>query len=216
MANSKLEILCKEWVNSHSLHYGERYTLRYKSKKSRYFESPNYLEKYYVTSKGKVYKRIKKSSLYQEVTYYVSIDMRKHRITPSYNIRVKINGKLIQLNRLVATIWVRNLKPDLYNIVMHLDNNKFNNSSKNLQWGTQSMNICQARDEGRLPTLFVSGPTNPSFGKRFSKLDIEMENSLISDIKSGKFTRVELSKMYKVSRATINNILKRKGLYYVK
>ncbi len=215
MANSKLEILCKEWVNSHSLHYGERYTLRYKSKKSRYFEFPNYLEKYYVTSKGKVYKRIKKSSLYKEVTYYVSIDMRKHR-RPSYNIRVKISGKLIQLNRLVATIWVRNLKPDLYNIVMHLDNNKFNNSSKNLQWGTQSMNICQARDEGRLPTLFVSGPTNPSFGKRFSKLDIEMENSLISDIKSGKFTRVELSKMYKVSRATINNILKRKGLYYVK
>lgn len=215
MTNSKLEKLCKEWVDSHSLPFGSRYTLRYSNNRTRIFTSPNYKEKYYVSPKGKVYKRIKKLNLYKEVTYYVSIDMRKHR-KPSYCVRVKINGHLVQLNRLVATVWVRNLKPESYKIVMHLDNNKFNNSSKNLQWGTQSMNICQARDEGRLPTLFVSGPKNPSFGKRFAILSIQEEDSLINDIKSRKFTRVELSKIYGISRASINNVLKRRGLYYGK
>lgn len=207
---NKLEKLFNGWINSHPNIRGTgRYSLRYSSKKFRTNLVPNYLEKYYVSPKGKVYKRTHKNSIFwKEVTYYISVDALDNR-TPHACIRIKISSKLTSLSRIVAKVWVSN--PNSLPIVMHLDNNKFNNSYLNLQWGTQSQNISQARDEGRLPTLFVSGPSNPSFGKRMSPLSLEDEKSIVNDVMSGKFTKVQIAKNYGISRSCINPILRRNG-----
>ena len=75
------------------------------------------------------------------------------------------------------------------------------------------MNIQQALKENRLPSLFVSGSKNPSYGIRQSLLSLEDEKNIIRDIKSHKYTRVQLSKKWGISRATINNVLRRNNCY---
>ncbi|CAM0056242.1 HNH endonuclease [Vibrio phage K479] len=64
-------------------------------------------------------------------------------------IVLRINGerKCMGLHVLVALAHVPN--PNNYPIVLHLDNDPSNCHKDNLKWGTQSMNIRQAFDEGR-------------------------------------------------------------------
>lgn len=50
--------------------------------------------------------------------------------------------------RMVAEVWIAN--PDKKPFVLHNDNNPLNNHMDNLRWGTQSENIQQAYDEGRI------------------------------------------------------------------
>lgn len=205
----KLEKIFKEWITSHPNIKGTgRYSLRYSTGKVRINLKPNYLGRFFVSHRGKVFKRIKNLDLWKEVTYYIQVDARGNR-TPHANIRIKINCKLVSLSRIVAKVWVDN--PKNLPVVMHLDNNKFNNSYLNLKWGTQKENIIQARDENRLPNLFVSGPLNPSFGKRKSPLSISEEKQIVNEVLSGKFTKVQVAKNHGISRSCINPILKRRG-----
>lgn len=51
------------------------------------------------------------------------------------------------IHRLVAETFIPN--PDNLPVVMHIDNDPFNNCVSNLRWGTQSDNIQQAFIEGR-------------------------------------------------------------------
>lgn len=207
---NRLEKIFNQWVSSHPNIRGTgRYSLRYSSGRIKVNLNPNYLSKFYISPNGKVFKRISKYSIFwKEVTYYISIDARGNR-TPHANIRIKVANKLISLSRIVAYTWIIN--PDNLPIVMHLDNNKFNNCYLNLQWGTQSDNIKQARNEGRLQTLFVSGPSNPSYGKRQSPLSINEEKQIVKEIMSGKFTKVQVAKNHGISRSCINPILRRNG-----
>ena len=215
----KIKKIYQEWINGHPNIEGTgRYLLRYNSKKIKKIDTPNFLDKFFVFPNGRIFKRLwKNSNIYQEVEYRIEVDARKTRsggiktIHPS--IRVRLKGKLYSLSRVVATVYVRNLNPKKYNVVMHLDNDKLNNYYTNLQWGTQSQNICQARDEGRLSTLFVSGPKNPSYGKRLSPLSIEEELQIVKEVLSGKFTKVSVAKKHGISRSNINGILKRNGCY---
>jgi hypothetical protein len=98
---------------------------------------------YHITKDGKVYTH-KKGSWKLRKTSNSSSTGR---------IRVRINSKWLQVSRLVALAWVKNPNPDIYDIVMHLDNNPENNHYKNLKWGTQSQNILQAYRDGNLKTL---------------------------------------------------------------
>jgi hypothetical protein len=59
-----------------------------------------------------------------------------------YNIKTNIS-----IHKLVAEAFIDN--PNDYKVVMHLDNNTYNNNVSNLKWGTQSMNIQQSIQEGR-------------------------------------------------------------------
>lgn len=91
---------------------------------------------------------------------------------------------------------------------MHLDNDTLNNHYTNLQWGTQSMNIQQAYDDGRLKTLFSSGINNPMYGKR--RIPQEVEVKIVEDYKLS-CTKTYLSTKYHTSRQNITKILKRYG-----
>lgn len=55
-------------------------------------------------------------------------------------------GKWYRVHRLVAEAFIPN--PNNLPYVMHLDNNKENNSVDNLKWGTVSENTQQAYDDG--------------------------------------------------------------------
>ena len=57
------------------------------------------------------------------------------------------------VHRLVASTFLPN--PDDLPVVMHLDNDKLNNHTSNLKWGTTAENIQQAVREGR-----KGGPRN--------------------------------------------------------
>jgi hypothetical protein len=63
-------------------------------------------------------------------------------------LRDKIN-RFCRVNRLVALTYIPN--PNNLPIVLHLDNDPFNNHVSNLKWGTQKDNIRQAHAEGRCP-----------------------------------------------------------------
>lgn len=211
---NKLRNMVLGWLISHPNIKGtdKRYSLTFNSGITHKYLVPNYGDRYYVSKYGRVFRYFKNIHLWIEVNYKIQIDARSNR-TPHSNIRVKIHSKYESLSRLVAKVWVYNPNPMEYNVVMHLDNDHLNNYYLNLQWGSQKMNIQQALKENRLPTLFVSGSKNPSYGIRQSLLSLEDEKNIIRDIKSHKYTRVQLSKKWGVSRATINNVLRRNNCY---
>ena len=70
-------------------------------------------------------------------------------------------AKAFLLHRLVALAWVRNRKPDVYDIVNHRDGVKLNCRWTNLQWCNNSMNILHARRTGLNPY------NKPTVGKKF-------------------------------------------------
>lgn len=73
------------------------------------------------------------------------------------------------IHRLVAQTFIPN--PDNLPVVMHKDNDPFNNHVSNLQWGTQSDNIKQAFDEGR--------KESPRCGSTSSTYEVYNENDSV-------------------------------------
>lgn len=70
-------------------------------------------------------------------------------------------AKAMLLHRLVAAAWVRNRKPEVYDMVNHRNGIKLNCRWTNLQWCTNSMNILHARRTGLNPY------NKPTLGKKF-------------------------------------------------
>lgn len=135
------------------------------------------------------------------------------KLSYGYKGRTRFNYKHRWYNmaRIIATLFLPN--PNNYPVVCHKDNNPKNNNVDNLYWGTQAMNIQQACKEDRIPTLFGKGKNNPMYGipAPNHKLSPVQEQRLIEDLLTKTYTRVQLAHKYGVSRATINNILKRHG-----
>lgn len=100
---------------------------------------------FYVSKRGRVWKRIRDGT-WKELLYIKNP-------TRGY-LYVRLKGKSFRLNRLVALVHIPN--PDNLPIVMHLDNNIYNNHYKNLQWGTYKMNTQQMMREGRNRGQFKS------------------------------------------------------------
>jgi hypothetical protein len=97
---------------------------------------------YHITRRGEVYS-------YKRGVWKLRKTSNK---SSTGRIRVRIRNKWLQVSRLVALAWVPNPHPEIYDVVMHLDNNPSNNYYKNLKWGTQSQNIAQAYRDGNLKT----------------------------------------------------------------
>lgn len=62
--------------------------------------------------------------------------------------RVSFNGKSHQVHRVVAEAFIPNPNSDIYNIVNHLDGNKYNNVVSNLEWTNASGNALHANRAG--------------------------------------------------------------------
>ena len=79
---------------------------------------------------------------------YTNIKPNKLNKKNYYLIRLSKNGvqKAILLHRLVATTFLPNTEN--YPIVMHIDDNGFNNKLENLKWGTIQENTQDAHNKG--------------------------------------------------------------------
>lgn len=90
---------------------------------------------------------------------------RYHTLTLSKNKKLKY----VRVNRLVAQAFIEN--PNNYPIVMHIDNNTFNNSVNNLKWGTYSENNKHAYSSGNQEhTKIINSTRLKSLHKQKSKL----------------------------------------------
>lgn len=214
MANSKLRKLIRDWINEHPNIKGTgRYTLRYCTYRVLSSAQSNVpgIPGLYVTKNGRVYHKLIDGK-WHEATYIVDIKATKNRSVTAENVGIRISYKhqKYSVSRLVAMAWVSNPDPSHKVIVMHLDNDHLNNNYLNLKWGTQSENILQAKDEGRLTTLFVSGPKNPSYGKpsNHRSLTDDVEKKLVEEFVNGA-TKLSLANTYGISRATVLNIIRR-------
>lgn len=85
------------------------------------------------------------------VNYGSHTELLRIGISGEYNI-VRVNGQKEMLHKLVAKTFVPN--PNNYNIVIHKDGNKQNNSADNLIWSTKSEAI-RTRYRNKLSSEYV-------------------------------------------------------------
>lgn len=102
---------------------------------------------YYVSKTGSVYSRYVRGSrgkLSNEFTPLIPKKRPKY-----YSVSLYRDGKSTKIfvHRLVATVYVPN--PNNLPVVMHLDNDIYNNYYKNLKWGTYKENTQQCIQDGR-------------------------------------------------------------------
>lgn len=196
--NSKHISKVKEWSKTHLLPYKdthkEYYNLRVNSEVIKYSLTANYRDKFFVSKRGRVYKYLG-LNIWKEVPY--SITIHYNGIKPKYYVYVYINRKHISLSRLVASVWVKKLKPS-YNVVMHLDDDRLNNKYTNIQWGTQSQNVKMSVKKGHYSKIH-----------RDRRLSIEQEHKLLEEYKSGKFSQRKLAARWGFSQSGIQKIIKR-------
>ncbi len=151
---------------------------------------------YYVSKTGSVYSRYVRGSrgkLSNEFTPLIPKKRPKY-----YSVSLYRDGKSTKIfvHRLVATVYVPN--PNNLPVVMHLDNDIYNNYYKNLKWGTQKENVHQSIRDGR----FKPG------GRDI--LDEFSINCLLYEYNLGK-PRLILKKKFGISDSAINRIINLKS-----
>lgn len=98
------------------------------------------------------------------------------------NLRIASNIKGTTVHRLVAQAFVYNPKPNEYSIVNHLDSDRKNNISENLEWTTYKGNSQHSAEYRKLKTGGVHH--NAKTVLRFS-----LEGEYIDEFKSGSFAQ---------------------------
>ena len=143
---------------------------------------------YHITKKGKLYSRWvpRKTILSDEWK------LRRPQLTRQGRLQIKLRfdigkQKFERVHRLVALAYIPN--PKNKPLVCHKDNNPLNNHYKNLYWGTQSINMKQAYNDGRIGKL---------------------NSDQVLEILSSNLKEEELAKKYNVSIKVIHRCLKRK------
>ena len=127
----------------------------------------------------------------------------------NYNfVEVHINNKkwMKKVHRLVAEVFCENYEN--YPIVMHLDNDRRNNNSDNLQWGTLKMNSQQMINEGR-------GNKSRGSSHYLSKLTEDQITEIRKKYIPRKYTLQQLGKEYNVSFGLIAHIIKNRNWKHV-
>lgn len=150
---------------------------------------------YFVSRDGKVYSN--KSGDWK---------LKRISLSNTNRFRVRLRGKLkykwIQVNRLVAMVYIPN--PNNHPIVMHLDNNPHNNRVENLKWGTQSENIQQAYNENRAVApqcLRSRGENHPG-----SKISNKIRYTIVRLYYKGILCK-DLAKKFSLSKRHITKII---------
>lgn len=100
--------------------------------------------KYFVTKEGQVFRVDTRNNKMTECYYHVAHGYRRIRVTD-----IETNTRrYLRVHRLVAKYFVKNPKPDEFDIVNHIDGDKMNNHYKNLEWCNISINTQHAYDNG--------------------------------------------------------------------
>lgn len=125
------------------------------------------------------------------------------------SVDIHVNGKRIHkyVHKLVAKAFVRNPRPDIYNVVRHIDGDVENNCADNLEWGTQLDNVRDSIYHGTF--------------RYFTREDIEKANEtrrrpiicidLLTGEKMSFVSQEEASRVLRISQAGINNVLRKKS-----
>lgn len=111
---------------------------------------PNY--DYYASSHGRI-KNDKDKLLRQNGTTYKTVELRKNK-----------KGKKFCVHKLIALSFLPN--PNNYDIVNHIDHDKFNNKLSNLEWCNLSQNTQAAIKAGKIKTYKID---QYSLEKKFIK-----------------------------------------------
>lgn len=104
---------------------------------------------YHITKEGVLYK------------YGKPVKVFYHKRYLRCKIRNKNTSLNVKIHRLVAMAYIPN--PNNLPLVMHIDDNPFNNHVDNLKWGTHSENLQSAIKNGK--RLDIKGVNNPCYGK---------------------------------------------------
>jgi hypothetical protein len=119
---------------------------------------------------------------------YLTVNIKKDKL------------RTVRIHRIMAECFLPN--PNSLPVVNHIDGNKLNNSLDNLEWCSYSHNSKHAR----INNLTPKPPLLIGENNKRSKLT----ESQVMDIRLSNLPTRELSKIYKVSKVSINNILIRK------
>lgn len=132
--------------------------------------------------------------------------------------QVQLSGKWFMVHRLVAELFVGNTGNNEINIselvVDHIDNNKLNNSSDNLQWLTYSENTKKAYTDGLVPEQ--SEDVKKAKGDRFKLINEGHKREiLITNKKSGESyifnSGVEASSSFGYAKGYFSEIITKRG-----
>jgi hypothetical protein len=121
---------------------------------------------YRVSSFGNVYSFVKKRTLTPSINGrgYFLVGLTKNKVVKSINV-----------HRLIATAFIKaNGKPQ----VNHIDGNKLNNHSDNLEWVTQNENMQHAYDKGlQKPSHHQKQMVSQYCKENYSKKVVQMDMS---------------------------------------
>lgn len=121
------------------------------------------------------------------------------------NIYLDGEEKTVLIHRLVALAFIEN--PHNFPEVKHLDGNKNNNCVNNLEWVSSKENQNHARVNG-LSNQHGQNSVNSKL-KDYEAIQIrEMWDT-------GKYKKVELSKLFNVSTSVIDRIIRRKAYAHI-
>lgn len=157
-----------------------------------------YGENYEVSNFGNVRRKnsIKNRKLIKDKNGYLTLTFSKNGQIKGYKV-----------HRLVALAFISNLENK--SEINHIDGNKSNNITNNLEWSTRTENINHAYKLGlkksKIGEINTLGESNG-----YAKLTEKDIFDLIEHWNSGRYTQESLSKLYSVSRGCIKSILSRK------
>lgn len=120
-------------------------------------------------------------------------------IKPGY-LRVRIGSKKFLIHRLVALTWIPN--PDNLSEVNHLNGDKKDNRVENLEWTTRLQNMQHAAKNGWMKPPCQKGEEH-SQAVLTKKKVLEIR----SKYATGKYKQKELAEEYKVTSATVSDVI---------
>jgi|SRR5699024_1637321 len=94
--------------------------------------------KYYVSMFGEIYSSNKDNEN--------KVRKLKKQVTPHGYLTIVIDKKTHKVHRLVAKLFVNNRFPDMYDVVDHINDLRFDNRASNLQWTTREHNNIKSRE----------------------------------------------------------------------